>query len=90
MKNLQLVDYNKLLELLYHLRLSSGLRQQDIAERLGVPQSFISKLESGERRIDILEFVIYCECLGANPTDIFQQLVSKVNEGRAKISKSKK
>ena len=90
MKSLSKKDYNILLELLYQLRISSGLRQADIADKLKVPQSFISKLESGERRLGVLEFVIYCKCLNANPADIFSQLVNRINEGKSKVPKPRK
>lgn len=78
-------DYNKLLGLLYQLRASSGLRQTDLAERLNVPQSFISKLESGERKLDILEFIVYCETFNMNPIEIFTKLVNLVHETKPKI-----
>lgn len=52
-----------LLELLVSLRAEAGLRQLDLADRLGKPQSFVSKYESGERRLDIIELRAVCEAL---------------------------
>ena len=49
--------------LLKEVRNEAGLRQADLAERLGQPQSFVSKYESGERRLDILELRQVCEVL---------------------------
>lgn len=43
------------------MREEANLRQVDIAERLGQPQSFVSKYESGERRLDLLELELVCE-----------------------------
>jgi transcriptional regulator with XRE-family HTH domain len=43
----------KLQELLRRVRLDAGLKQADLAKRLGVPQSFVSKYESGERRLEV-------------------------------------
>jgi transcriptional regulator with XRE-family HTH domain len=65
-KSLHTKEYNILLAQLYRLRVGSGMRQIDLAERLDVPQSFISKIESGERRIDLIELKKICESLGSN------------------------
>lgn len=48
-------DYKKLIERLKQARLDAGLSQQVVASKLGKPQSYISKVESGERRVDIIE-----------------------------------
>lgn len=57
------------LELVRQVREEAGLRQIDVAERLDQPQSFVSKYESGERRLDLLELELVCE---ACETDITQ------------------
>lgn len=49
------------LSLLRQIRTDQGLRQRDVANRLGQPQSFVSKYESGERRLDLLELEQVCE-----------------------------
>ena len=53
-----------LLALLRQVRLEAGLRQTDVAEKLGKPQSFVSNYESGERRLDLLELKLVCDALG--------------------------
>lgn len=53
-----------LLDALRQAREAGSLRQLDIAKRLGVPQSFVSKYESGERRLDLLELEQVCEACG--------------------------
>jgi transcriptional regulator with XRE-family HTH domain len=50
-------------DLLVSLRTEAGLRQVDLAERLGKPQSFVSKYESGERRLDFVELHSVCKAL---------------------------
>ncbi len=50
--------------LLRQVRLEAGMRQVDVAAKLGVPQSYVSNYESGERRLDILELHEVCESLG--------------------------
>jgi len=52
--------------LLRKIQKDAGLRQEELAEALGKPQSFISKYESGERKLDILEVREICQHLGIN------------------------
>lgn len=53
-----------LLSVLRRLRREAGLRQVDMAQRLGKPQAFVSYYESGARRLDLLELRLVCEALG--------------------------
>lgn len=46
------------------IRKESGLSQQELADRLKRPQSFVSKYERGERKLDFIETVEICEALG--------------------------
>ena len=65
-----LVNKQEVLQaLLVSLRTETGLRQVDLAERLGKPQSFVSKYESGERRLDIIELHAVCQALGISLID---------------------
>ena len=48
-------DYKEIIECLKTARIEAGLVQQEVAEKLGKPQSYISKIESGERRLDVAE-----------------------------------
>ena len=72
----------KLLLLLRDVRQKKGIRQADLAEQLGVPQSFISKYESGGRQLDILELRRICELIGVSLEDFVQQLEEKINEAK--------
>lgn len=40
------------------------MRQVDVAERLGRPQSYVAKIERGERRIDLVETMNFCDAIG--------------------------
>jgi len=53
-----------LLSLLREIRSDAGLRQVDLADKLGQPQPYVSRYESGERRLDILELREVCEAVG--------------------------
>ena len=48
-------DYKKLIERLKQARLDAGLSQQVVADELNKPQSYVSKVESGDRRLDRIE-----------------------------------
>jgi len=63
-------EARRLRDLLRTVREEAGLRQADLAARLGKPQSFVSKYESGERRLDFLEVRAVCAALGV-PLDRF-------------------
>lgn len=53
-----------LIQLLRELRLQSGLRQAELAEKLSVAQNFVSNVEQGIRRLDIVELRDYAAALG--------------------------
>jgi transcriptional regulator with XRE-family HTH domain len=63
-----------LLILLRQIRLDAGLRQTELAARLGKPQSFVSKYESGERRLDILELRLVCKAAGTSLKEFVRRL----------------
>jgi len=54
-KSIYSKEYRKTIERLKKARQESGLKQNEVAKKLGRPQSYISKIERGERRIDITE-----------------------------------
>ena len=53
--------YQIFLEKLRQARLEAGFTQLEVAQRLGKPQSYISKCESGERRVDFIELLDFAE-----------------------------
>ena len=57
-------DEDAFLQLLKELRLERNLTQKELAGRLGFPQSYVSKYETGERRLDFVETANVCEALG--------------------------
>jgi len=54
-KSVYAKDYKDIIERLKTARIEAGFAQQEVAEKLDKPQSFISKIESGERRLDVAE-----------------------------------
>ncbi|WNV83485.1 helix-turn-helix transcriptional regulator [Umezawaea sp. Da 62-37] len=57
-------EYHRFRTLLRELRVEAGLTQVQVAELLREPQSFVSKYESGERRLDVVETRHVAEALG--------------------------
>lgn len=59
---------------LVEARQKNNLTQQEVASRVGKPQSYVSKYESGERRLDVVEFLDVCKALGVKPISILERL----------------
>jgi transcriptional regulator with XRE-family HTH domain len=69
-----------LLFLLKEIRQKNGITQVELAQKLGVPQSFVSKYESGERQLDILELRQICQFVGISFDNFVRQLEEKIHE----------
>lgn len=61
-----------MIELLVQARKDAGITQVELGKRLGQRQTFVSKFEFGERRLDVAEFVAVCRAIGADPYDIIR------------------
>jgi len=66
-------DRRKLQKLLKAVREEADLTQVQVAERLGVPQSFVSKYESGERRLELSEIDAICGAIGLPLTEFVRR-----------------
>jgi len=69
-----LAQKKRFLSLVRQIRLDAGLRQADLAEKLGQPQSFVSRYESGERRLNVLELKHVCAALGVSLSEFVRRL----------------
>ena len=69
------------LHILKKIRVDKGITQLQLANSLKKPQSFVSKYESGERRIDIREFIHICNALEETPSDIIILLEKEKTNG---------
>lgn len=70
--------YDSFRELLVTLRKEKGVTQVELSKKLGKPQPFISYIESGERRVDVIEFYAIARALGVDPVEAFARLVRKL------------
>ena len=64
----------KLAATLVKLRREAGMRQIDLAAKLGVYQSWVTHLESGQRRIDVVELIELGRVIGFDPAEIVRKL----------------
>ncbi len=72
-KTLRSPDHSRLVEVLISSRKAAGLTQDALARRLKKHQSFVAKYENGERRLDIVEFVVLARALGEDPERLFKR-----------------
>lgn len=68
-------EYARLTDVLAAVRAKAGLTQRELAEKLGVPQNTVHRMERGIRRCDTLEFISWCRACGADPTRRFKELL---------------
>jgi ribosome-binding protein aMBF1 (putative translation factor) len=73
-KSIYSAEYQRLCALLRDLRQEAGLTQVQVAAKLDVPQSFVSKYESGERRLDVIELGHVARALGFPLRDVLERL----------------
>ena len=78
-------SYRALLDLLIATRKRAGVTQVELAKRLGRPQPFVSYIERGERRIDVVEFIVIARALNVDPHQLFADLIERLPEGQDTI-----
>jgi transcriptional regulator with XRE-family HTH domain len=74
-KTLRTKEHQHLIELLVAAREGAGLTQRDLAARLKRPNSFVGRIEAGERRVDVIEFIAIARALQADPRELFDGLL---------------
>jgi len=67
-------EYVSLISALQASRKASGLSQAELAKKLDKPQSYISKIENKERRLDVIEYVQMCHSLNVDYKDILDSV----------------
>lgn len=79
-KSVHTPEYRVLRAALREVRANAGFSQRDLARRLVVPHSWVAKVESGERRIDTVEFCRFVLACGADPAPIFDRIAKAVEK----------
>lgn len=70
-------NYQLLLKLLISARKKAKITQQELAKKLGKNQSYISKYENSERRLDLVEVITITKAIGINPTEMLEDLLKE-------------
>ena len=66
-------EYRTFVAILVAERKKTGIGQIELSNRLGKPQSYIAKTETGTRRIDVVELLAICEALHLDPHDVIEK-----------------
>jgi transcriptional regulator with XRE-family HTH domain len=86
-KSVHSSDQAAFCELMIGARKAAGLTQHALARRLNKPQSFVAKYKGGERRLDVVEFIVIARALGADPLKL---MATFVTGGKGKTAGAKK
>ncbi len=70
-------NYDIFVKIIKMARLKSEMTQVELAKKLKVQQSFISKYENNERKLDVLEFIKICQIISIRPTDIIREFLNE-------------
>ena len=76
-KSIHSAEYRVVLRTLVDLRHKAGLTQRSLAGRLEREQSFVWRIETGERRLDVVEFSWVCRAMGFDPASTFSSMASQ-------------
>lgn len=68
--------YATVIRQLVAARTASGMTQRAVAEALGKPPSYVAKIEVGERRIDLIEFIAYARAIGADEVEMMRAVAT--------------
>ena len=66
------------IEALTNARKEAAMHQADLAKALGKDQSFISNIERGQRRVDMIEFYAICQVLNVDSAELYAEIVQKL------------
>jgi len=79
-KSLYSKEWEALLRLLRDLREARGWTQEQLSRKLGRSQSTVSKIETGERRLDVCQFIDYLRILEADPVAAMRRLIKVIEK----------
>ena len=81
-KSIHSARYAVLLKVLRQARVRAGLTQAELARKIGETQTFVSKCERGERRIDVIELRTFCRAFGMSLNQFVSALEKTIKRAR--------
>ena len=76
-KQLRGVRHKRMMAALVEIRENAGVSQRELARRLDRAHSYVGRIETGDRRLDLPEFIEWCELLDADPVEVLQGIVKR-------------
>ena len=76
-KQLRGVRHKRMMAALIEIREKAGVSQRELARRLDRAHSYVGRIETGDRRLDLPEFIEWCELLDADPVEVLQRIVKR-------------
>ena len=76
-KQLRGVRHKRMMAALVEIREKAGVPQRELARRLGRAHSYVGRIEAGDRRLDLPEFIEWCELLDADPVEVLQRVMRR-------------
>lgn len=73
-------EYQLVIKILRETRIKKGITQENLANALGRPQSFVAKIENGERRLDVVEFAHIAHLLSVDASTVLEKIIHKIQK----------
>ena len=88
--SIQSPEYKQVLAKLIEMRAKAGLTQRELARKLEREYSFVWRIETGRRRLDVVEFCWVCKALGQDAGEMYQEVFGKMRSLRVTSSAQRK
>jgi transcriptional regulator with XRE-family HTH domain len=73
-KQLRTGRHERVMAVLVAIREEAGVTQRELARRIGRAHSYVGRIETGARRLDLPEFIEWCEALGIDPVKVQRRI----------------
>ncbi len=80
MKSIHSPLYHQVIRALVTARRKAGLSQENVAQYLGKPQSYVAKVENTERRLDIIEFLAFAQAVALNYGPLLKAVAAQLEK----------